>query len=126
MVVKHRRREDIDFAGSRYRSYTHLREQDASGEGGGPGNPNVRPPRENRPYLRVLFALARCCSHNVVWRDIVTSKFERAADVPPVQITTFRRVRKRFKHGDSIGDEPSLYEDFFTSLAPTPRPRGRA
>ncbi|MBF4591708.1 MULTISPECIES: hypothetical protein [unclassified Curtobacterium] len=46
------------------------------------------------------------------------SAYETAPNVQPVRIDTFRQMRKRHKHGEVLGDEPRLYEDFYLNITP--------
>lgn len=46
------------------------------------------------------------------------SSYETAGGVEPVRIETFRRMRKRYKHGEQATEAPPLYNDFFTDVTP--------
>jgi hypothetical protein len=42
-------------------------------------------------------------------------KYETEPGVDPVRITTIRRMRRRWKHGEQPADEPGLFDDLFTA-----------
>jgi hypothetical protein len=41
--------------------------------------------------------------------------YETEPGVDPVRITTIRRMRRRWKHGEQPADEPGLFDDLFTA-----------
>lgn len=47
------------------------------------------------------------------------TSYETAPGVEPARIETFRRMRKRYKHGEQIVEQPPLYDDFFIDVTPT-------
>lgn len=47
------------------------------------------------------------------------TSYETAPGVEPVRIETFRRMRKRYKHGEQITEVPPLYDDFFIDVTPS-------
>ncbi|WP_186317829.1 hypothetical protein [Curtobacterium sp. 9128] len=43
-----------------------------------------------------------------------TSSYDTEPGIEPVRITTFRRMRRKWKFGEEQTDEPGLFEDLFT------------